>query len=149
MAMLWVKTFHIVFIASWFAGLFYLPRIFVNLAQQTDASVQATLLGMEELMHNANEATTSALGLTERSHSKDNLLGMDTMGAMTVRALNGVFEGVEFSIGTGFTSDQRKDLWSRRHDLNGRVVKFKWFPGGSKDAPRFPVFLGFRDRIDM
>lgn len=31
-AMLWVKSFHIVFIASWFAGLFYLPRIFVNLA---------------------------------------------------------------------------------------------------------------------
>ncbi len=31
--MLWVKSFHIVFIASWFAGLFYLPRIFVNLAQ--------------------------------------------------------------------------------------------------------------------
>ena len=32
MPMLWVKSFHIVFIASWFAGLFYLPRIFVNLA---------------------------------------------------------------------------------------------------------------------
>jgi protoporphyrinogen IX oxidase len=31
--MLWVKTFHIVFVVSWFAGLFYLPRIFVNLAQ--------------------------------------------------------------------------------------------------------------------
>ncbi|RYX90741.1 MAG: CopD family protein [Comamonadaceae bacterium] len=31
--MLWVKSFHIVFVASWFAGLFYLPRIFVNLAQ--------------------------------------------------------------------------------------------------------------------
>jgi putative membrane protein len=30
---LWVKAFHIVFVASWFAGLFYLPRIFVNLAQ--------------------------------------------------------------------------------------------------------------------
>jgi putative membrane protein len=29
---LWVKAFHIVFIASWFAGLFYLPRLFVNLA---------------------------------------------------------------------------------------------------------------------
>jgi putative membrane protein len=29
---LWVKAFHIVFVASWFAGLFYLPRIFVNLA---------------------------------------------------------------------------------------------------------------------
>ncbi len=30
--MLWVKAFHIVFVASWFAGLFYLPRLFVNLA---------------------------------------------------------------------------------------------------------------------
>ncbi len=31
-AYLWLKAFHIVFVASWFAGLFYLPRIFVNLA---------------------------------------------------------------------------------------------------------------------
>ena len=30
--MLWIKAFHIVMVASWFAGLFYLPRIFVNLA---------------------------------------------------------------------------------------------------------------------
>lgn len=30
---LWIKAFHLVFVASWFAGLFYLPRIFVNLAQ--------------------------------------------------------------------------------------------------------------------
>ncbi len=31
--MLWIKAFHIVFVASWFAGLFYLPRLFVNLSQ--------------------------------------------------------------------------------------------------------------------
>ena len=30
--MLWIKAFHIVFVASWFAGLFYLPRLYVNLA---------------------------------------------------------------------------------------------------------------------
>ncbi|WP_313303348.1 CopD family protein [Diaphorobacter sp.] len=36
--MLWVKAFHIVFIASWFAGLFYLPRIFVNLAMVPEGS---------------------------------------------------------------------------------------------------------------
>jgi putative membrane protein len=36
--MLWVKSFHIVFVASWFAGLFYLPRIFVNLAMVEPAS---------------------------------------------------------------------------------------------------------------
>ena len=32
MLYLWVKAFHIVFVAAWFAGLFYLPRLFVNLA---------------------------------------------------------------------------------------------------------------------
>jgi len=37
--MLWVKSFHIVFVASWFAGLFYLPRIFVNLAMVAPDSV--------------------------------------------------------------------------------------------------------------
>jgi len=36
--MLWVKAFHIVFVASWFAGLFYLPRIFVNLAMVPEGS---------------------------------------------------------------------------------------------------------------
>jgi putative membrane protein len=49
--MLWIKTFHIVFIASWFAGLFYLPRIFVNLAQQTDPAVQPVLLGMARRLY--------------------------------------------------------------------------------------------------
>ena len=46
--MLWIKSFHIVFIASWFAGLFYLPRIYVNLAQVSAGSVaeQERLLGM-------------------------------------------------------------------------------------------------------
>jgi putative membrane protein len=39
LAMLWIKAFHIVFIASWFAGLFYLPRIFVNLAMVEPSSV--------------------------------------------------------------------------------------------------------------
>ncbi len=37
--MLWIKSLHIVFIASWFAGLFYLPRIFVNLAMVPSSSV--------------------------------------------------------------------------------------------------------------
>jgi len=37
--MLWVKSLHIVFVASWFAGLLYLPRIFVNLAMVPPGSV--------------------------------------------------------------------------------------------------------------
>ncbi|MBO4121619.1 CopD family protein [Cupriavidus gilardii] len=44
--MLWVKSLHIVFVVSWFAGLFYLPRIFVNLAMETDSAAVARLLAM-------------------------------------------------------------------------------------------------------
>ena len=39
MLMLWVKAFHIVFMTSWFAGLFYLPRIYVNIAMVEPESV--------------------------------------------------------------------------------------------------------------
>jgi putative membrane protein len=48
---LWIKAFHIVFIASWFAGLFYLPRIFVNLAQETNPAVLERLLGMARRLY--------------------------------------------------------------------------------------------------
>ncbi|CAB3777261.1 CopD family protein [Pararobbsia alpina] len=44
--MLWIKALHIVFVASWFAGLFYLPRIFVNLAMETEPAAIARLLLM-------------------------------------------------------------------------------------------------------
>ncbi|MCU0812090.1 MAG: CopD family protein [Thiobacillaceae bacterium] len=43
--MLWLKSFHIVMVISWFAGLFYLPRIFVNLAmEKNDAAYDRLLL---------------------------------------------------------------------------------------------------------
>ena len=49
--MLWIKSLHIVFIASWFAGLFYLPRILVNLAQETDAAATQRLLLMARKLY--------------------------------------------------------------------------------------------------
>ena len=48
---LWIKAFHIVFIASWFAGLFYLPRIYVNLAQESEAAATTRLLGMARRLY--------------------------------------------------------------------------------------------------
>jgi putative membrane protein len=49
--MLWVKSFHILFVAAWFAGLFYLPRIFVNLAMETDAAATQRLLLMARKLY--------------------------------------------------------------------------------------------------
>lgn len=45
--MLWVKTFHLIFVVSWFAGLFYLPRLFVNHAMVQDAATLERLTLME------------------------------------------------------------------------------------------------------
>ena len=64
--MLWVKSFHIVFIASWFAGLFYLPRIFVNLAMVDAGSVaerQRLLLMARKLMRFMTLLAIPAIGL--------------------------------------------------------------------------------------
>lgn len=47
----WLKIFHIVFVMSWFAGLFYLPRIFVNLAQENDVPSQHRLLLMAHKLY--------------------------------------------------------------------------------------------------
>ncbi|MFP3890086.1 CopD family protein [uncultured Ralstonia sp.] len=62
--MLWVKAFHIVFIASWFAGLFYLPRIFVNLAMETEpAATQRLLLMARKLFRFTTMLAVAAVAL--------------------------------------------------------------------------------------
>ena len=45
--MLWLKSFHIIFVVTWFAGLFYLPRLFVYHAMAEDITVRETLKVME------------------------------------------------------------------------------------------------------
>ena len=49
--MLWLKAFHIFFVVSWFAGLFYLPRIFVNHAMAEEAAVKDRLKLMERKLY--------------------------------------------------------------------------------------------------
>lgn len=49
--MLWVKAFHIIFVTSWFAGLFYLPRIYVNLAMEQDAQAYDRLILMANKLY--------------------------------------------------------------------------------------------------
>ncbi|MDP1684300.1 CopD family protein [Hydrogenophaga sp.] len=64
--MLWVKSFHIVFVASWFAGLFYLPRIFVTLAMAPPESVaerERLLLMARKLLRFTSLLAVPALAL--------------------------------------------------------------------------------------
>lgn len=49
--MLWIKALHIIFVICWFAGLFYLPRLFVNHAMVTDAAILKQLSLMERKLY--------------------------------------------------------------------------------------------------
>ncbi len=108
------------------------------------ADAEAEIIGFEERMHNGNEATKDALGRTERSSHQANMVGRGDLGALVVRGINGPYAGVEFNIGTGFDDWDRSEIWETRDAIKGQVVKYKYFPMGSKDAPRFPVYLGMR-----
>ena len=49
--MLWLKAFHVIFMVAWFAGLFYLPRLFVNHAMAEEEAVRARLTIMERKLY--------------------------------------------------------------------------------------------------
>lgn len=110
------------------------------------ADAEATVVGVLELQHNGNEATTNEIGRTTRSSHKAGKTGMNVLGALVVSGLS-AFQGIQFEIGTGFTAADRADLWA--NSPVGRIAKFKHFPVGGKDKPRHPVFLGWRDASDM
>lgn len=105
---------------------------------------EAVVVGFEEKMHNANEATTNELGKTHRSSHKANQVPMNTLGALVVK-----WHTVTFGIGTGFSDQQRLNIWQNRKLFLGRLAKFKYLPVGVKAAPRHPVWLGFRNKIDV
>lgn len=109
------------------------------------SDAEATVIGVEELQHNHNAATRDELGRTKRSSHKQNKVAGAKLGALLCRTA----DGIEFAIGSGFTDAEKQQLWQVRDTLPGRIVKFKHFEHGAKDAPRHPVFLGFRDLIDL
>ena len=105
---------------------------------------EAIVIGFSELSKNINDKTMNELGDMKRSSHKEGKIGQDTLGSFIV-----VWRETEFSIGSGFTAEQRKEFWDQRNNLIGKLVKFKYFATGMKDAPRFPIFLGFRSEDDM
>jgi putative membrane protein len=62
--MLWIKALHIVFMVAWFAGLFYLPRLFVYHAQAEDAVSRERFKVMERKLYRGIMTPTMALTIT-------------------------------------------------------------------------------------
>lgn len=117
------------------------------------ADAEGQVIGFQELMHNANVDERDEFDLAKRSSHKDNMVPMNTLGALLLQTAWG-----ELRIGTGFDMATRKEIWMRNTDMEemyrnkdstppdlGRTVTFKYQPHGMQDLPRFPVFLRFRE----
>jgi DNA ligase-1 len=116
----------------------------LKLKRFTDA--EAKITGFKEQMHNENDATLDERGYTKRSTHQANKTGAGVLGALLGVDTK---DGVEVEVGTGFTLEQRINLWEGRKYLIGKIIKYKHFIVGSKEGRRFPVFLGFRSKLDM
>ena len=98
-------------------------------------------VGIEELMHNENELKTDESGYAERSSCKEGLKPSGMLGALILKWK----DNETFKTGTGFTEQQRKDIFAEKDSDNsiiGKLVKVKYQASGMKDKPRFPSFAG-------
>lgn len=110
------------------------------------ATAEAVVTGWEPLYRNFNEKTTNALGLSERSSHKGNKVADELVGALYARDL---ITGVEFKVGSGFTLEDREQMYLERETLCGRIFTYKSAQAGVIELPRHPVWLGFRSEEDL
>jgi DNA ligase-1 len=112
---------------------------------------EAIIVGYEQQKTNCNPAQRDELGRLKRSTAKAGMRGKGVLGAFLVQEVEGgvKWSNPRFSVGTGFTAEQRVFFWRNRKKMIGKIIKYKYQPHGAKDSPRIPVFLGFRDPRDM
>lgn len=92
---------------------------------------EATIVGFEEELINDDTSTCK----------KENLRPANSLGALVCK-----WEGCTetFNIGSGFTREERAEIWDRRNFYLNKQVTFKYKPYGTKDKPRTPIFVGVR-----
>jgi DNA ligase-1 len=109
---------------------------------------EAMILDVLEQQENQNEAAPDELGRSKRTSHKAGKVGKNTLGKFLVKDLK---TGVVFHIGTGkgLTAALRKEIWKNPNRYCNKVIKYQHQKHGTKDKPRLPVFIGFRDEKDM
>lgn len=115
------------------------------------ADSEARIVGFEERLTNTNALEVNDLGLAKRSSAKAGKVPMGTLGKFVCEDVHGLFPGIALKIGTGkgLTDELRLTVWKNQRAYVGRLIKYKFQKMGSKDAPRLPIFLGFRHPEDV
>lgn len=119
---------------------------------------EAEVLEIVQGESNQNEAQTNELGLQFRSSHQENMVPNGLVGSLTCRALATVEdrgrvviqEGQVITVSPGnMPHDLRRYYFENQHELVKKIIKFKFFPKGIKDKPRFPTFVTIRAPEDM
>jgi DNA ligase-1 len=160
-----VKLGHEGVMRRWPDGLYKQGRSTLKegglIAVKRFVDAEAVVLDTYEQEENTNAKELNELGKMKRSSHKAGKTGKGTLGGFTVRPLACACEAClrdrcafclrQFNIGTGvgLTDAVRAELWARRKTLVGKIVKFRYQKTGTKDKPRIPIFIGFRDVRDL
>lgn len=119
---------------------------------------EAVVLEIIEGETNQNEAQRNELGLQFRSSHQDNMLPNGLVGSMRCRALQTltdhgrvvIEEGQIITVSPGnMPHNLRRYYFENQKELLQKTIKFKFFPKGIKDKPRFPTFVSIRLAEDM
>ena len=103
------------------------------------------VVGYEQFETNQNELERDERGYAKRSTSKQGKQLVEQLGSLVCS----LPDGRTFNVGSGFTLQQRKDLWENRDTLVGKLAKVQYFGYSPDGIPLLPVFLDFRNEIDV
>jgi DNA ligase 1 len=120
---------------------------------------EALVIGLVEGQENNNEPLINELGNTYRTSHKANKLSNGLIGNLqcsTAKDIKDSKGNLLFAKGQLITvspgcldHNQRRFYWENQFNILGKIIKFKFFPKGIKDKPRFPTFVSFRNKEDM
>lgn len=110
------------------------------------ADAEAKVLSVRPRYKNTNKQVRDERGYAKRSSRKAGKVALAELGGFRVRDLK---TKRVFDVAPGvLTQLQRVALWKARAQLVGKVLKYRYQPAGVKEAPRFPRFVGWRNRRD-
>lgn len=124
------------------------------------ADAEILVTGVTEGAMNGNAVTTNALGRTERSSHKANMVPNGQVGSVQGVLLADFYsltsatllfpKGCEITVSSGeMTVAEATYYWANPDEIVGHVVKFKHMPFGVKDKPRFPTYVSHRLAVDL
>jgi DNA ligase-1 len=99
----------------------------------------------DELHKNTNKPLLDERGYTKRSSHQDQMLPMATLGALVLKDRS---KDWIVRVGSGFTAQERLEIWANKEKYLGKIHKYKFLPHGTHDVARHPVSLGWRHPDD-